>query len=129
MQGPGRYSIDFLINPSAKTLISIKRVISITKWLTGITIIYSAISIKYNYPNIDIGMLQITNAFTFWIPYDYFTFIMLIVEIAFGIAIIMGYRLYFISILLLGLFIFLSIDLSENFFAHNFIYGILIMLM
>ncbi len=93
--------------------------------LTGINFIYSALSIKWAYPNIDIFMLDKSNAFTFGIPYDHFVLIMLIVEVLFGLILILGRKLRLISLSLFSLFLFLSIDLSENILSHSFIFGIL----
>lgn len=123
IQGGGLYAL-------SKTRANQHQIISIVclQILVGINFIYSAISIKFLHPNIDIGMLTTHKAFTFGIPYDYFTFLMFSVEFLFGILFILGYRMRLIAPLMMILFIFLSIDLSENIFAHNFIFGILIAL-
>ncbi|WED44244.1 DoxX family membrane protein [Legionella cardiaca] len=92
---------------------------------TGINFIFSALSIKLATPMVDIFLLEKTNAFTFNIPADYFVFLMLVVEISFGLLFILGRKLSLISFFMLILFLLLSINLSENILAHSFIYGIL----
>ncbi|RUR17415.1 hypothetical protein [Legionella septentrionalis] len=93
--------------------------------LTGLNFIYAAVSVKLLNPNLDIAILSYKNAFTFGIPYPEFVFLMLVVEIIFGLLFILGWHLRWLSLALLSLFVFLSFNLGENIFAHSFIYGIL----
>ena len=92
--------------------------------LTGLNFIYSAISIKWMQPNIDIFLLRQAHAFTFGLSYPVFTFILLLVEIIMGFLFILGWHLRYISIIFLLLFLLMSINLSENLLAHCFLYGI-----
>jgi uncharacterized membrane protein YphA (DoxX/SURF4 family) len=94
------------------------------QFLTGVNFIYSALCVKWATPNVDIVLLQKTQAFTFGMSYDTFVFIMLILEIIFGLLFILGRQLRVVSGVVLGLFLFTSINLSENILAHSFIYGI-----
>jgi uncharacterized membrane protein YphA (DoxX/SURF4 family) len=91
---------------------------------TGMNFIYSAVTVKWSSPNVDILLLKKTNAYTFAIPLDKFVFIMFVVEFLFGIFFILGGKMRIVSSAMLLLFIFLSYDLSENFLAHSMIYGI-----
>ncbi|WP_133139941.1 DoxX family protein [Legionella genomosp. 1] len=119
IHGGGKYSLD-------KTTIQISYpALFIAQLFTGLNFIYSAISIKLFAPNLDIAIIENRNAFTFGIPVPEFVFIMLIVELLFGLCFLLGWRLPLLSSLLLGLFIFLGISLSENLLAHSFIYGLL----
>ncbi|MBA3661197.1 MAG: DoxX family membrane protein [Gammaproteobacteria bacterium] len=122
-QGGGKFALTQ--SAPSPLAVSPRRAFLILQILTGINFIYSAITIKLFQPNLDIAILTLNQAFTFGIPYEYFVFMMLITEIIFGLLIILGWRLRLISILLLVLFVFLSIDVSENLLAHSFIYGIL----
>lgn len=122
MQGGGRYAI---FRDESK-LDTMTKSVFVLQLLTGINFIYSAISIKFIHPNLDIAILTINHSITFGLTYAYFVFIMFVTEIVFGILIILGLRLQIISVGLLLIFIFLSFDVSENILAHSFIYGILL---
>ena len=119
--GAGDYSIVRENNMGLKFV----NAIGLAQCLTGLNFIYSSLSIKWTYPNVDIGILTLKKAFTFGIPYDYFALLMMLSECLLGIFLILGYRLRYVSSLIIFLFLFLSINLSENILAHNFIYGIL----
>jgi uncharacterized membrane protein YphA (DoxX/SURF4 family) len=96
----------------------------IMQCLTGFNFIYSALAIKWYSPNVDIVLLQKTQAFTFGISLDKFVFIMLITELSFGVLFILGRQMRIITSVMFMLFIFLSFNLSENILAHSMIYGI-----
>lgn len=104
---------------------NLKTSLLLLQTLTGINFIYSALSVKLMTPNLDIAILAKHHAFTFHIPYPEFVFLMLVIEILFGVLFILGWQLRLVSICLLILFIFLSINVSEHILAHSFIYGIL----
>jgi uncharacterized membrane protein YphA (DoxX/SURF4 family) len=107
------------------SLIKNKYSIVILQILTGLNFIYSAITIKFFQPNLDIILLEKTNAYTLGLPYDYFNFIMCTVEVMIGILFIIGASLDILAVFLIFLFTLLSLNLSENIILHLFLYGIL----
>lgn len=122
-QGGGKFSFSFEKKFSEKSahlsLLSLQL-------FTGLNFLYSAISIKFLHPNLDVAILTAKKAFTFGLAYDQFAFLMLIVELSFGFLICLGWGLRLLSFLLICLFTFLTINFAENLLAHCFIYGILL---
>lgn len=108
-----------------KQEVSYVKPLLILQVLTGLSFLYAAITCKWMHPNVDMLILEKNHAFTFGFGYDYFTFLMFLVEAASGIILIAGYGLRIFALILFGLFLFLSFDVNENIFAHSFIFAIL----
>ena len=92
---------------------------------TGISFLYAGIGYKFLQPNLALGILEMNNAFTFGISYAVFVLGMAFTETIFGILILLGFLIRPLAIILVILFTFLSLNVSENMLAHSFIYGIL----
>src|SRR3954454_17917361 len=134
LQGPGRYFLPLplpaspLLEPVRAWLASQprQRAQAILRVLTGATVLYMGISYKMLHPNLMIGIIKIYDLPVLSLAPEYFTLIMMLVEVAAGLLIIAGILLRPLAIVLMAAFLFFASLLPESYMGHALFYGVVL---
>src|SRR3954453_780689 len=114
LQGPGRYFLPLPL-PAAPLLEPLQawfasqprqRAQAILRVLTGATVLYMGVSYKMLHPNLMIGIIKSYDLPVLSLAPEYFTLIMMLVEVAAGLLIIAGILLRPLAIVLMAAFLF-----------------------